>query len=301
MTDIQSRTETMGASTLQFLDNNNAIWTANTAMQDERDALEDKLDEINDIELIQATNITGNAAEKNTLKQTMAEKAIVVCGPLKVFARNTNNAVLLAEVDFQLSDLTQTKDSTAEDNCRIIHNRASANVAGLAPYGITPAIIGAVKTAADDFHASIGKPQAAKGVVTAATQDLETAFIGLDGILTNLDDLMNFFRFSQPTFFEGYHTARKRIDTGVRHIAAQVHLIDKITKADLDSGTLEVQPIGLSKKTGRHSTVRLFDLETGIGTFDLVAHAPHYQNATVSNIVIAEGQITRIEIEMEQE
>src|SRR3990170_3202072 len=98
MTDIQSRTETMGASTLQFLDNNNSIWTGNTAMQDERDALEDKLDEINDIEILQVTDITGNVTDKNALKLTMAQKAIVVCGPLKVFARKTNNAVLLAEV-----------------------------------------------------------------------------------------------------------------------------------------------------------------------------------------------------------
>jgi len=247
------------------------------------------------------TDITGNVTDKNALKLTMAQKAIVVCGPLKVFARKTNNAVLLAEVDFEFSDLTQCKDTDAEDRCRIIHNRANANALALAPSGITPLLIAAILTAADAFHASIGKPQAAKGVTTAATQDLDTAFEELDAILTNLDDLMNFYRFTQATFFEGYQTARKRIDTGVRHISAQVHLIDKITKANLDSGSLDVQPIGLTKKAGSKSTVRLFDLETGIGTFDLIAHSPHYKDATVSDIVIAEGQITRLEIEMEQE
>ena len=291
----------MAESTLTYLDDHSTDWNTNTVIQQKRDALETKLDEINDIELIQNTDITGNVTAKEGFKKKMAEKGLVISKAMQVFARDTNNAVLLAEIDFQLSDLLHVKDSDAKDRCQLVHDRAFTNTAALASYGVTALMITDLKNAIKDFNDSLGKPAAAKGVTTAATTDLETAFTELDGILLDLDTMIDTLRFSKKTFWEGYRAVRKRVDTGVRHQSARFVLVDKITKAKIGQGVVSFPELNLIKKVSKRSVVTFFDSETGIGSFNVSATANLYKAATVSNFVLQDGVVARLVIELEKE
>jgi len=291
----------MAESTLQYLDNDPTKWNGNAITVGKRDALEGKLDEINDIEMIQETDTSGNAIAKEAFKLKMGQEAFIVCKALQVFARDTNNPVLLNEIDFEISALTVGKDTTCEDRGNLIWNRGNANALALAPYGITPLMLTSLKNRIKDFHDSLGKPKAAIGVTGAATIDMDRAFGELDTVLTDLDGMIDLLRFSSATFWEGYQIARKRDDTGVRHQSAQVTLIDKVTKAKLGQGTIVVNPVNVTKKVSKRSIATFFDSETGIGAFSFTGTAKFYKPTTVAGIVIETGNIVRLVIELEAE
>lgn len=300
MNDNQSRTEKMAETTLSYMDSNAAAWNGNAITVAKRDALEDKLDEINGIELIQETNITGNAVEKEDNKLAMAQAAFVICKALQVFAKDTGNAVLAGEINFPISALLNVKDTDAEIRCQLVHDRALTHVIALAPYGVLPTAVTALKNLILAFHNSLGKPKAAESVTAAATQDLEIAFRALAEILKDLDGMIDMLRFTKPTFWEGYHTARRRDESGVRHQSVQVHLFDKQTHALLGQGSVVIDPLHVVKKVSKRSVATFFDSETGIGSFDVTGNAEFYQPATVHNVVIEEGKVARVEIELEK-
>lgn len=300
MNDNQSRTEKMAETTLSYMDSQAAVWNGNLITVAKRDALEDKLDEINAIELIQETNTTGNAVEKEANKLAMAQAAFVICKALQVFAKDTGNAVLAEEINFELSNLSRVKDTDAEIRCQLIHDRALTNAVALAAYGVTLPGITTLKGLILAFHNSLGKPKAAESVTAAATHDLDVAFRALIQILHELDGMIDMLRFTQATFWQGYQTARKRDDSGVRHQSVQVHLFDKQTHALLGQGSVIIDPIRIEKKVSKRSVATFFDSETGIGSFDVVGKAEFYQPATVHNVVVEEGKVARVEIELEK-
>jgi hypothetical protein len=130
MNDLQSRTEQMGQSSLQYLDR--PEWAATIAadllLQGRRNKLELKLIRIDDIEFIQELDNTGPANQKKDYKRLMAEAAFPLVGKLVLWAKDTNNATLEAEVNFAFTDLAFAKDTDALNRCKTIHDRANALV-----------------------------------------------------------------------------------------------------------------------------------------------------------------------------
>jgi hypothetical protein len=310
MNDVQSRTEQMGQKSLQYLDRPEwaALLAADVLLQGRRNKLELKLIRIDAIEFIQELDNTGPAAQKRDYKQEMAEAAFPLIGKLVLWAIDTNNATLRNEVDFVLTDLTKAKDTDALNRCQTIYNRANALVTSPPPappvfadYGITAMLVGTLNTAILAFAGSLGSVGAAKAITEAATTDLDTAFEELTDVLKECDLAMGTYRFgAQRTFWEGWQIARKRDDTGVRHQAARIYLVDELTLAKIGQGTVALPAKNLEKDVTKFSLATFMDAETGIGAFDFLAKADLYQDQAIPNLVIEDGKVTRLIVKMKK-
>lgn len=303
MTDIQTRTERMAETCLELLDTDplKALVQASNVWKNRRNKLETHLGLIDDIEIQQVLDISGIPDDKTSAKVTMAQLGYTMGQHIASLARDMNSDTVLNEINYRYFRIASVKDSTAIDRCQTIKNRASALIASPPPapivfadYNITAGGAADLQTAIDNFKSFLGKPKAAKVVKIAATEDLDHAFDDLDKILEDLDLNANQIRFTNSNLWEQWQAARKRDDTGIRHLSARIIFIDDATAARIGQGYLKVDPIGLLKKVSKRSIVSLKDSETGIGAFDLTGGAPYYDEATLPNVVIEPNKITRV-------
>ena len=106
----------------------------------------------------QKTSTKGVVDNKNQLKENLIVMAADYFRKLAAFAKFTNNATLAQEVKIPESKLRQVADTAVKDYAQIAYDRAQANVAALAAYGITAATQTSFLSAINAYYASIGKP-----------------------------------------------------------------------------------------------------------------------------------------------
>jgi hypothetical protein len=80
----------------------------------------------------------------------------------------------------------------------LIHDKAEANLKDLAPYGVTPEALAALKI--ELFNAFIPKPRLIITEKKQATEQLAQLFAANDQLLEKIDALVEIVRLSQPEF-----------------------------------------------------------------------------------------------------
>ena len=89
----------------------------------------------------------------------------------------------------------------------------TAHLKSLAPYGVTKAQVTDLLTSIDDFRELVGQPrliQSQANVAKKAAKELvENA---VDILNKKMDKVMLQFKYSNPSFYEGYQRARVIVD-----------------------------------------------------------------------------------------
>jgi hypothetical protein len=162
---------------------------------------------------------TGFTAQKKAAFQAMVDTGFTVCSGLKALASATGNAQLLAQSDFSRSDLARGRAADVVNRCQTILTLGEEHkVALAAKYHVVAADQTALSGAIATFTSVQTKPRQGLAASASATTDLVTLFEELDVILNEqLDPLMTTFRFTQPTFFAEYETARTIVDSAASH------------------------------------------------------------------------------------
>jgi hypothetical protein len=161
----------------------------------------------------QETDTSGNTKNKKLLRTTLIAQAIDVDRRTVAFATNVNNNVLLSQVNYTESDLNKSSDTKLVGICQVIRDSANANVAALATYGITAAVLTTLQTSITNFNNAIPKVRVGTTDSGEATQQLKLAFITLASNWAKIDTLVEMVRSTQPAFYDEYQTVRKVIDT----------------------------------------------------------------------------------------
>ena len=120
----------------------------------------------------QSLNRKGIANDKGSLKNILITKATDVARKVQGFAVNNNDLVLLKEVKYSESSLNRLPDNILVIVCNIIYDKAKANLAALAPYGVDDSVIVDLRKAIDNYDVSIPKPRT--GIVTPDSADLQS-------------------------------------------------------------------------------------------------------------------------------
>jgi len=197
----------------KHVDDNPSVVAAVPAFQTAFTKFKTKIARIIDTEQQKDVNLTGISADKQVSKQQLCERATDVAQIVSAFASATGDNTLKQEVNFSLTALQKTRDDQLAPRCQNIHDRAQTNLAALADYGITAAMLANLQTAIQSYAARAPQPRAAVSNRKTLQANLENLFKEADEILTDqMDDLVPALKTAHPDWVQTYQSAREILD-----------------------------------------------------------------------------------------
>lgn len=261
---------------------------------------------------LQEADKTGIAKNKLSLKEDLVAKAVDVARKVGAYAAVTNNMVLAAEVNYTESALEQSADTILRDKAQVIYDRANSNLAALASYGVTAAILTALQVAITTYASNFSKPKQGINDKKQATDGLVDLFKLADGVLSGkMDKIVEVVRASQPVFYTGYSNARVLGSFGFKKLAlktlvkdAKGDVVGKANALLLSANDLKAlnkattpKPV-LKKKTSDLGQFRVKSLASG--SYVLQVNKPGYKPAEVT-INIVDGETSEVVVVLERE
>ena len=196
-------------------DRNNSTWQTLQAFVDGYADFGGRVINIQNLAQSQAVDSTGLSADKEALRKTMAAATVEVALATNAYAKKVKNNDLAAKTNVSVSTYMEGRDTLAATNALNIHAAATANLANLAPYGVTAAKLTALKAKIDAYSASLSKPRDAVASGSTATKQLSDEFDAADAALNDqMDALVPQFAASNAKFVEDYNNARIIVDSG---------------------------------------------------------------------------------------
>ena len=213
MNQKQDNTITMFETTLVILDKNHDTWKDGVAFVDAVTRAKDGTAAIRSKTGKQQSPTEGVTGEKALVRDDLEEKLLVIADAIGAFAAKTEDHDLAAQVEFTRSSLDRLPDSDLVQAAQRVIDAAEANLAAVAPYGVTAAAKDALKAAAELFANKKEAPREAVIGRKVETLSLPTAIRAVRSIFRNeLDKLMTAFKKPQPDFYNAYFTARIIVD-----------------------------------------------------------------------------------------
>jgi len=286
MNKRQTRKLNMAITVLDNMDTNQSLWNTVPAISPKVESLRTITNRILQLEQTQQNDITGNREGKERKLATLAAKAIAIAKPLACFARDSENQTLLAEIDFELTHILQTKDLTAIDRSRTILDKATQHKTELIPYGITQAILDELEDAIDQFSQVMTTPRVARTLTKTATHAIKAEAGKLDTTLITLDQILTPFRTTKKTFYNTYINARQIIDTGSRNIMLRGKITDARTGIPIPGVIITIKRQGFRKTitSSKRGHYRFQMLHTS--TYRITFVKDGYQTITDNNVGI---------------
>jgi hypothetical protein len=155
----------------------------------------------------------GVAMDKGTLKQILCQTAADLAALVFAYANRTKNETLKQQVNYAKSDIEKIKDDLIVPTCNNIKKAATDNLAALADYGVTTAMVTALQTNIDNYNGAVPKPKLVKANKTTETANIKTTIKDIDNVLVNeMDKLVVGFKTANPNFVSDYKNLRVIID-----------------------------------------------------------------------------------------
>ena len=266
MTSKQSSIYSMLKRVLLFLKKYVDLFEELPVMVDLTTELETKLTEIDTYKEQQATDITGLRKQKEALRKTALQKAVVISHAILVYAQMTGNEILANEMYYTESDLKKMTDNDLDTTLGVIYKSALANKDNLTTYGVTAVKITDYKTAMDAFKTAIGTPKGGTIDKKQSTDQLAVLFDAELVTIDNIDLMMDMFKFSNPAVYSEYQNNRK-----INYFSGSLMVNGFITDAETGAGLPGVkmefmlnQTLVLEKTTGVGGRMNIKSLDPGI-------------------------------------
>jgi len=209
MNDVQENKLSMYLAVESVVNTNNPVWSGVPAFASAVGAFALKLEGIVGVVERQETAITGVRSDKLNAQNLMIETALTVSGSVFAYASTVNNQTLKEAVSYTESSLKYVRDTISAERCTVIHSQASAVVADLGDYGVTPAVLAELDDRITAFIELIAAPRVAITSRKGATSVLVELIKEMDLILKEqLDMLMPQFKVSDPVFYTHYFDSR---------------------------------------------------------------------------------------------
>jgi Carboxypeptidase regulatory-like domain len=259
--------------------------------------------EIQEIRAQQEADKTGIAGSKTQLKASLIALAMDVSRKVVAYATIVDNKELLEEVNYVESELRTSADTILKDRCQVIYDRANANLAALAPYGVTAAIVANLLTALTAYNVAIPKPRLGITDKKRATEKLVVLLKEVDENLAKIDVLVEIVRVTEVDFYNEYKNVRKIVETGVGALAVK----GKITDADSGIG-LAGASIGFAVEGGSGGVVKVkksaskggFNVKSlAEGSYTVTVSKPGYKDG-VAVVHVTDGLLSVVEVGLEK-
>ena len=307
MTNLQEGIEKMSVAAVSFLLANGAITTPLPNFSVYFATVQTTNSQILTAKVQQEASKSGDTATKKMLRNNLIVLAIDVIRREVAYATNVNNVGLLKLVNYTESALKKSSDSNLISICQVVRDSANANLAALAAYSVTSAVVTALQTAITNFNATIAKGR----VNTTDSGETTTLLTGLFKTLTTnwekIDTLVEMVRTTQPAFYDEYQKVRKVIVAGSGKLAVKGLVTDALSGEPIKGAVLSFLPEGGSslakaaktptesvvKKTAAKGRFNIKSLPAGVYTVTIqkIGYADQVTTVTVTNDKLADLKI----------
>ena len=301
MTDRQENYLSMFRTVIAVCDQNLTLITPITALNTAYNTFKTKVTVIYATAKQQGIQLTGVAEDKMVLKRNLAHTGNIVAMVVKAYAVSKGDNTLKAEVDFAESTLFANRDETIINNCQTIYDRANTNLAALAAFGITTAVMTTLQNALTAFRTKVAAPTVARDVRAVATENLVLQLDEANSILRNqVDNNIKIFQLSNPDFWKLYRNARKIIDLGVGR-SAGFGTIKGVVKDAASGLIIEGALIELLDTDAVTSSDALgeFAIDAEPNTYSIRVSKDDYEEMELNDIVVVKGEDTMVNVTIE--
>ena len=240
----------------------------------------------------------GITVDKSVAKKTLCQLAADVAAPIFAFASASANNTLKQEVNFSFSDLFKTKDDILAPRCQNIKDLGTANLAALAPYGLTAASLTALQTTIDGYQAKVPTPRNSSAQKKTIRENLKKLIAEADTVLKEqMDKTVVGFKAANPDFVSTYKANRVIIDPGKTATTLKGVILNSQDKSPVSGATIVVVETGNKTSSDDIGTYEIKPLPAGIYTINI--SAPKYTDKTEKEVTVKQGQITSLDIELD--
>lgn len=245
-----------------------------------------------------SVNNKGGTTDKNVLREELINEGTIIAGMLYSYASATKNNTLKAKVDYSNSKLRDFSDEELGPHCQIILEAGQENVAQMADYSLTNAMLEDYKALAQEFDQAVPGPRnnTTKGKTMGTS--LTTLFKESDELLADqMDRLALAFKKTHPEFYQEYLNNRTIVDAGTRNTKATGTATDKTTGKGIRGVLVEVEGkeyTAISKLGGGYAL-----LIPVPGVYTLIFIKAGFRTVKVAEVEVKLGQAVHIDIVME--
>lgn len=255
---------------------------------------------------IQKQNITGIAIDKELKKEQLVKLMLIVSGGAQAYARQEKNNELYKKMSFTNSKLMRERDTKIKGAADLIAETAETLAVALVPFGITAAMVDALKALAEDYQRNfLSKPETAiKNRKTITEKTLPQLFLDADTILKDqLLKLVVQFNAVNPDFVSKFIYATFIGTAGARHTRLSV-LVNQVLESDaveriikpIENALVVIEDTGLSGNTNEKGKLTITKVPEKATTVKVT-----YNNTTVEKKVKFErGKATRLTVDFEE-
>jgi hypothetical protein len=208
----------MIAAVMALMKLNENIWKNSPAMVAAINELTALVDQILATRKVTDSNLTGLTDEKKEQQKKLIDKAFELASVLVAFASRTNDAALLATVDFTLSAFNRQREGKQVNTSKDILSQLYKHAEALAEYDVTEADATALEGLIEQFEQGLPANRVSVSERKAANKKLTGLFDSTDSHLeVQLDRLMVRYKTTHPDFYNSYLNARITVDYGTRY------------------------------------------------------------------------------------
>ena len=271
-----------------------SVWTANTEMTSAVADFDALISDLDDQREIQEKDNTGITVDKKNMKLELAVEASRIGAAVASYAAKTSNDELYELVNYSEADLFFGLDTFIVDQSKIIHDNANANIAALAPFGITAPTLANLQTLIDDYTEAIPAPRTAGTEKSDSTESIDLLISDIDDILERrVDNLVSTYKTSNTNFVNQYTSARKIVNPPTTTRALAINVKDSITLQPVANVSITINPGTILKKTTQKGNAILATLAAGSYTAAIAKAGYTTQNI---NFNIVSGETTSLSI-----
>ncbi len=206
----------MFTRTFRVLDDNKAIWSANSKFSDNYTTFSNNIKGIGEAQKQQETDKTGITQDKGTARETLAELSFEMASGIRSFAADNNNQELELSVKFTEAGLASMAEARLTATSEMIYAAGAKNLVDLSEYGVKAESLSALKAAIDAFKSAQPETRLAINTGSQATTDIRKLFTETSNPLKRqLDTKMIIFKKTNLDFYNAYFQARNIIEPGV--------------------------------------------------------------------------------------
>jgi hypothetical protein len=298
MTSRQEAKLNMYNAVVTYCQANNAIVASVPAFQTAFNDFQDIFSSILETAQLESQNITGVAMDKTQLRTTVVESTINVAAAVYAYAISTNNNTLKERVNYSLTELSHLKDELLGPTCMDISQAANDNIANLAPYNITAAVLTDLNANIGQYMLSVSGPRNAVTQRATYKTTIKNLFKDGDNILKNqMDKIALQFKTTNLEFYTTYFNNRIILDAGTSATQAEGIITQSGTETTISG--VAVQVVGQSYSATSDGSGN-YKVKIPIpGTFSIKFSKSGFADKTIDNVEITLGQSTSLDVQLD--
>lgn len=238
--------------------------------------------------------LLGLAANKKEIKKNLARLATDIAGAISAYAAATNNLELKSAVHYTHSDLLNSRDDLLAPRCRNIYDRAMANAAALANYGLSATLLSVFHDTIDDYFNTVPKPRSASSLRQLYTSNIKILVKETSLLLREqMDKLVALFKNTHPDFVRSYKNARVLHDPTTVQTQLKGYVFSADDNTPIANALISLNDwYGKTVLSGNDGSFLFKPIKNG--DYSLVCEAEGYNTQLLDNVHITLGKVNSL-------